>query len=46
MWFLTFLLLMWYIALIDSRMLNHPCDLIFALIINGLMMVLVHEGLL
>ena len=24
--FLSFLLLMWYITLIDLRMLNHPCD--------------------
>ena len=26
MWFLSFLLLMWYIILIDWHMLNHPCD--------------------
>ena len=26
MWFLSFLLLMWYITLIDLCMLNHPCD--------------------
>ena len=26
MWFLTFLLLMWCIMLIDLRMLNHPCE--------------------
>ena len=27
MWFLTFLLLMWYVTLIDFCMLNHPCEL-------------------
>ena len=27
MWFLTFLLLMWYMTLIDLHMLNHPCEL-------------------
>ena len=27
MWFLTFLLLMWCMMLIDLRMLNHPCEL-------------------
>uniref|UniRef100_A0A8D1SK10 Uncharacterized protein n=1 Tax=Sus scrofa TaxID=9823 RepID=A0A8D1SK10_PIG len=26
MWFLTFLLLMWYMTLIDLCMLNHPCE--------------------
>ena len=26
MWFLTFLLLMWCMMLIDLRMLNHPCE--------------------
>ena len=26
MWFLSFLLLMWCITLIDLHMLNHPCD--------------------
>ena len=25
MWFLTFLLLMWCMTLIDLHMLNHPC---------------------
>ena len=25
-WFLTFLLLMWCMTLIDLRMLNHPCE--------------------
>ena len=27
MWFLTFLLLMWYMTLIDFHMLNHFCEL-------------------
>ena len=27
MWFLTFLLLMWYMRLIDLCMLNHPCEI-------------------
>ena len=27
MWFFTFLLLMWCMALIDLHMLNHPCEL-------------------
>ena len=26
MWFFSFLLLMWYITLIDLHTLNHPCD--------------------
>ena len=26
MWFLTFLLLMWCMTLIDLHMLNHPCE--------------------
>ena len=26
MWFLYFLLLMWYITLVDLQMFNHPCD--------------------
>ena len=26
MWFLTFLLLMWCMTLIDLCMLNHPCE--------------------
>ena len=26
MWFLTFVLLMWYMMLIDLHMLNHPCE--------------------
>ena len=25
-WFFTFLLLMWYMTLIDLHMLNHPCE--------------------
>jgi len=27
MWFLAFLLLMWYMTLIDLCTLNHPCEL-------------------
>ena len=26
MWFVTFLLLMWCMTLIDLNMLNHPCE--------------------
>uniref|UniRef100_A0A8D1ADW6 Uncharacterized protein n=1 Tax=Sus scrofa TaxID=9823 RepID=A0A8D1ADW6_PIG len=26
MWFFTFLVLMWYMTLVDLRMLNHPCE--------------------
>ena len=26
MWFLTFLLLMWWMTLIDLHMLKHPCE--------------------
>ena len=27
MWFLTYLLLMWYMTVIDLRILNHSCEL-------------------
>ena len=42
MWFLSFLLLMWYITLIDLQMLNHPCDPVVNLTWSWYMILLIY----